>query len=166
MAESERKAGGSKTSYTVHATTSQPFSLVTNRTNSYLQKTLPPQPFLDQSPITYTLTPKPAGALHRVNSPCTYRSVRLFSYRVQYRGKRTTIYHLASADPCTVLEATVQSPNPCRPPRQCLARFFPTLVWFYTGRDELPDELFGKPLLHFSTASTILHQSPDPKFLF
>lgn len=58
VAESERKAGGSKTSYTVHATTSQTFSLVTNRTNSYLQKTLPPQPFLDQCPITYIHTPR------------------------------------------------------------------------------------------------------------
>lgn len=114
----------------------------------------------------HTHTPKPAGALHRVNSSCTYGSLRLFSYRVQYRGKMTNFYHLASANPCTDLEATVQSPNPCRPPRQCLVRFFPTLVWFYTGRDELPDELFGKPLLHFSTASTILRQPPDPNFHF
>lgn len=78
----------------------------------------------------------------------------------------TDFYHLASANPCTDLEATVQSPNPCRPPRQYLVRFFPTLVWFYTGRDELPDELFGKPLLHFSTASTLLRQPSDPDFYF
>ena len=120
---------------------------------------------MDQCPNTHT--PKPAEALHRVNSSRTYGSDRLFSYRVQSRGKMTKIHHLASANPCTNLEAAVQSPNPRRPPRRYLVRTLPTLLCgftFYTGRDELSDELFGKFLLYCSTASTIPGQPSDQIF--
>jgi len=120
----ERKV--SRTSYTVRATTSLTFCLVTNRTKCFLQKTLPPQPCRDQPPITHTLRRHQQKLFIGLNPSWTYGSDRPFSSRVQDRGKMTEILHLVSAHPCTNLEATVQSPNPCGPPRLCLVRLFPS----------------------------------------